>query len=59
MMTRKDYVQTAEIINSYATEIKLEVLEDLVNDFCDMFAQDNEKFNSERFWEECFKNLNL
>ena len=59
MMTRKDYVATAEIINSYATEIKLEVLEDLVNDFVDMFSKDNERFDSDRFWEECFKNLNV
>jgi len=58
-MTRKDYVSTAEIINSYASEIKLEVLEDLVNDFIEMFAADNERFDSDRFWDECFKNLNL
>jgi len=58
MMTRKDYVATAEIINSYADEIKLTVLEDLVNDFIEMFASDNEKFDSDRFWEECFKNTN-
>ena len=58
MMTRKDYVATAEIINSYADNIKLEVLEDLVNDFIEMFAEDNERFDSDRFWEECFKNTN-
>jgi len=58
MMTRKDYVATAEIINSYADEIKLAVLEDLVNDFIEMFANDNEKFDSDRFWDECFKNTN-
>lgn len=57
-MTRKDYVATAEIINSYADEIKLGVLEDLVNDFIEMFANDNEKFDSDRFWDECFKNTN-
>lgn len=58
MMTRKDYVSTAEILNSYADEIRSEVFEDLVNDFCVMFAQDNERFDSDRFWEECFKNTN-
>jgi len=57
-MTRKDYVATAEIINSYADEIKLTVLEDLVNDLIEMFATDNERFDSDRFWEECFKNTN-
>ena len=56
MMTRKDYVSTAEILNSYADEIRLEVFEDLVNDFVVMFANDNERFDSDRFWEECFKN---
>ena len=59
MMTRKDYVATAEILNSYGTEMKLDVLEDLVNDFIEMFSADNEKFDSDRFWEECFKNLNV
>ena len=57
MMTRKDYVATAEILNSYGSEMKLEVLEDLVNDFIEMFSADNERFDSDRFWEECFKNI--
>jgi hypothetical protein len=57
MMTRKDYVNTAEILNSYATEIKVEVLEDMINDFIEMFAADNERFDSDRFYEECFKNI--
>ena len=56
-MTRKDYVATAEILNSYATEIKTEVLEDLVHDFIQMFSDDNEKFDSDRFWDEVFKNI--
>ena len=58
-MTRKDYVSTAEILNSYGSEMKLEVFEDLINDFIVMFAEDNEKFDADRFWEECFKNLNV
>ena len=57
MMTRKDYVATAEILNSYGSEMKQEVFEDLVNDFIEMFSEDNDKFNSDRFWEECFKNI--
>jgi hypothetical protein len=59
MMTRKDYVATAEILNSYGSDMKLEVFEDLVNDFTEMFAEDNERFDSDRFWSECFKNLNI
>jgi len=59
MMTRKDYVATAEILNSYGSEMKLEVFEDIVNDFIVMFSEDNERFDGDRFWEECFKNLNI
>jgi hypothetical protein len=58
MMTRKDYVATAEILNSYGGEMRLEVFEDLVNDFSEMFSEDNERFDSDRFWEECMKNIN-
>ena len=59
MMTRKDYVATAEILNSYGSEIRQDVFEDIVNDFSEMFIADNERFDSYRFWEECFKNLNV
>ena len=56
-MTRKDYVATAEILNSYASEIKIDVYEDVVNDFSEMFFADNDKFDSDRFWEELMKNI--
>jgi len=59
MMTRKDYVATAEILNSYASEIKIDVYEDVVNDFSEMFFADNDKFDSDRFWEECMKNITV
>jgi hypothetical protein len=59
MMTRKDYVATAEILNSYASEIKIDVYEDIVNDFSEMFISDNERFDTDRFWEECMKNINV
>lgn len=55
MMTRKDYVTTAEILNSYLGEVREDVMEDIVNDFIVMFANDNERFDGDRFWEECFK----
>jgi len=58
MMTRKDYVATAEILNSYGSDIPLAVYEDLVNDFIVMFSEDNERFDSDRFWDECFKTVN-
>jgi hypothetical protein len=58
MMTRKDYVATAEILNSYGSEIRQDVFEDLVQDFIVMFSEDNDRFDSDRFWDECFKTVN-
>lgn len=55
MMTRKDYVVVAEILNSYANDIKVEVLEDLTNDFIDYFAADNSNFKNDIFWNAVFK----
>ena len=53
MMTRKDYVSTAEILKTYAEAMDLFFFEDLVNDFADMFAEDNARFNRVRFVEAC------
>ena len=54
MMTRKDYVATAEILSGYKDLIGDNfVYEDLVDDFAGMFAQDNERFDSDKFLEAC------
>jgi len=54
MMTRKDYVNTAEILSSYRELIADEFLfEDLVDEFASMFFADNERFNFEKFREAC------
>ena len=57
MMTRKDYVQTAEILSTYSNEIPQIVFEDLVSDFCDMFFADNPRFSPTKFEEACYKDL--
>jgi hypothetical protein len=49
MMTRKDYVATAEIIHAYNLQLPEIVLENLVNDFCEMFEKDNPRFDANRF----------
>lgn len=49
MMTRKDYVATAEIIKSYNLQLPEIVLEKLVNDFAEMFKNDNPRFDANRF----------
>ena len=55
MMTRKDYVTTASILNSYAKSIRPEIWVDLVEDFVEMFQNDNPNFNPERFIQAVIK----
>ena len=55
MMTRKDYVATAEILNKNADELGSNLLDILANQFIEMFENDNPRFNADRFWEACFK----
>ena len=49
MMTRKDYVKVAEILNAYKQSIDLEIFADLVSDFQILFKADNSNFNKDRF----------
>ena len=49
MMTRKDYVATAEIIKSYNLQLPEMLLEKIVNDFAEMFKSDNPRFDEGRF----------
>jgi DNA-dependent RNA polymerase auxiliary subunit epsilon len=51
MMTRKDYVETARILNKYKEAISEKDFIDLVDDFSFMYEQDNERFNTEKFLE--------
>jgi hypothetical protein len=53
MMTRKDYVKTAEILKSFSNEIYPAVFEDMVDLFADYFLNDNERFDRERFETAC------
>jgi hypothetical protein len=55
MMTRKDYVATAEILSMFKDSIDELVFHDLVDEFCGMFEADNERFNSDKFFEACNK----
>jgi hypothetical protein len=57
MMTRKDYVATAEILSTYSNLIDQFTFEDLVMDFSDMFTADNPRFSTIKFQEACFKVL--
>lgn len=56
MMTRKDYVATAEILSSFKDLIGDEfTFHDLVDDFAGMFEADNSNFKADKFFEACNK----
>lgn len=56
MMTRKDYVATAEILKTYIDEIDMVTMSNLVDDFCAMFEEDNSNFDSDRFYQAVMDN---
>ena len=51
MMTRKDYVATAEILKYVSNKTHPAVFSKMVHDFAEMFAKDNERFDVTRFHE--------
>lgn len=55
MMTRKDYVETAKILNKFIDRIDGHEFDDLVFEFSEMFLADNERFNAEKFEEACYR----
>ena len=52
-MTRKDYVETANILKSFIDEIPQNTYEDLVQQFADWFQSDNDNFDFARFEKAC------
>jgi hypothetical protein len=60
MMTRKDYVATAEILNGFKDLIGDQLLfEDLVDEFSLMFESDNERFDHVKFFNACHRESEL
>jgi hypothetical protein len=51
MMTRKDYIATAEILNYASNKMHPSLFAKVVNDFAEMFAKDNPRFDVNRFHE--------
>ena len=51
MMTRKDYIATAEILKYASNKTHPALFSKIVNDFAEMFAKDNERFDVNRFHE--------
>ncbi len=56
-MTRKDYIETAKILNQFANEIESKQFQDLVFEFSEWFASDNPRFDENKFWDACVKEL--
>lgn len=60
MMTRKDYVATAQILNEFRNLILDEIVfADLVDEFSTMFEVDNERFLHDTFVNACYKESEL
>ena len=55
MMTRKDYVQVANILHTYHLDIDPQTFEDLLGDFQVFFKKDNPNFDSTRFRDAVIK----
>ena len=53
MLTRKDYVTLADILESFSDLIERFTFEDLVEDIADYCASDNPNFDYEKFREAC------
>jgi hypothetical protein len=51
MMTRKDYIATAEILKYASNKTHPALFSKIVNDFAEMFAKDNPRFDVVRFHE--------
>jgi hypothetical protein len=59
MMTRKDYVETASILNKFADTIDSHTFQDLIFEFSEWFASDNPRFDENKFWDACVKELEM
>ena len=54
-MSRKDYVESARILNKYKNVIDETDFKDLTDDFSFMFEKDNPNFIPDKFLEACNK----
>lgn len=58
-MTRKDYVETAEILNKFSNLIDSITFQDLVFEFSEFFSANSSRFDEDRFWNACIKTEEL
>ncbi len=55
MMTRKDYVATAKILNNYKDEIDYLIISEMADEFAEMFEADNPNFDYQKFIDAIFE----
>jgi len=53
MMTRKDYVETAKILQKFSHTIDSGDFQDLIFEFSEWFASDNPRFDEQKFFDAC------
>lgn len=53
MMTRKDYVETAKILNNFVDVIDKNDFDELVFEFSEWFTSDNPRFDEQKFYDAC------
>ena len=58
MMTRKDYVATAEILNDVIDFMHPAAFAELVDKFADYMIEDNARFDRTRFENACYAEVN-
>ena len=54
-MTRKDYVETAKILNNFVDVIDKNDFDELVFEFSEWFASDNPRFDEQKFYDACIE----
>jgi hypothetical protein len=59
MMTRKDYVETAKILNLFAENIDSHVFQDLIFEFSEWFSADNPRFDENKFFDACTQDVEV
>jgi hypothetical protein len=57
-MTRKDYIETAKVLNGYKDKVDFITLSDLALSFSEMFQNDNKRFDEQRFIDAVFQEGN-
>jgi hypothetical protein len=58
MMSRKDYISTAHILKAWSTGfpgVEVSQIKFVVNNFADMFENDNPNFDRNRFKEAVYE----